>query len=116
MFVEHKEQGEVTEAPAKITKLSEAIRIGAKLRPQGMGFYFSEGRSCALGAAYEAVTGKYHEAGAGTDIPNMVDWFSEKFDMGPSLGSRIVDMNDGNHGQIQRTREQVADWLESQGR
>jgi hypothetical protein len=32
MFVEHKEAGEVTEAPAKITKLSEAIKIGARFQ------------------------------------------------------------------------------------
>ena len=54
-------------------KLSEAVRVGAMLRPQGVGAYFTkryfvspennfgEGectRSCALGAAYEATFGQ----------------------------------------------------------
>lgn len=36
-------------------KLSEAIRLGAMLRPQGFGHVLKDGRSCALGAAYEAI-------------------------------------------------------------
>lgn len=41
-------------------KLSEAIRIGAKIRPQAYGAYYLVGQmtgrigSCAIGAAYEA--------------------------------------------------------------
>lgn len=35
-------------------KLSEAMRLGAMLRPQGYGFYQTLGGSCAYGAAMEA--------------------------------------------------------------
>ena len=35
-------------------QLSEAIRLGAMLRPQAYGHYFIRGGSCAMGAAYEA--------------------------------------------------------------
>jgi hypothetical protein len=57
MLVEEKSRGEVTETPAKISRLSEALRIGARLRPQCTNFVFAHGKSCAIGAAYEAVFG-----------------------------------------------------------
>lgn len=91
-------------------KISEAMRIGARLRPQARGLYFTEGSSCALGAAYEGVTGKYHEAGADFEGPSMVDWFKSYFGVGHELGLDIAIRND--EGQ---TREQIADWLEAQG-
>jgi hypothetical protein len=59
MFVEHKSPGEASpnreKLPEEITKLSEAIRIGATKRPQCTGDYFDNGGSCALGAAWEAM-------------------------------------------------------------
>ena len=36
-------------------KLSEAILLGSTLRPQTRGYLFADGRSCALGAAGEAI-------------------------------------------------------------
>src|ERR1051326_9366275 len=39
--------------------LSDAIRIGATLRPQTFNSWFFNGRSCAMGAAIEALTGEY---------------------------------------------------------
>jgi hypothetical protein len=36
-------------------KLSEAILLGSTLRPQIKGYLFADGRSCALGAAGEAI-------------------------------------------------------------
>lgn len=36
-------------------KLSEAIRLGSLLRPQGFGALENKGRTCAMGAAREAV-------------------------------------------------------------
>ena len=36
-------------------KLSEAIRLGAMMRPQGKYNYMMNGRSCAIGAALEAI-------------------------------------------------------------
>lgn len=57
MFVEHKEALEVTEVPVKVMKLSEAIRIGAKMGPQIRGQYILENASCAFGAAALAMGG-----------------------------------------------------------
>lgn len=41
--------------------LSDAIRIGAAIRPQGFNYLFYDGKSCAKGAAIEALTGEYCE-------------------------------------------------------
>jgi hypothetical protein len=38
-----------------LMKLSDAIREGAKLRPQGFSSLYAKGNSCALGAALEGV-------------------------------------------------------------
>ena len=112
MFVEHKEVGEIAEAPAKTLKLSEAIRIGARIRPQGFFALFEEGRSCALGAAYEAVT-------AATCDPHdyiAVDQAFGRLLYGTWLGrvtllDTVASMNDRER----LTREQIADWLEARG-
>ena len=43
-------------------RLSEAIRLGARLRPQlTSGLWQENGMSCAIGAAYEADTGIFSE-------------------------------------------------------
>lgn len=100
-------------------KLSTAIREGAKLRPQGHGNYFAPlGHSCALGAAFQAVTGR-----TGKDaLPIAVDLdklfpFLDNEVLHPaqskslSIAKIIVDLND----RLGWTREQIADWLEGIG-
>ena len=104
-------QGEVQQV-GKL-KLSEAIRIGARLRPQGFGALFRNGESCAWGAAYEAICGYpghgvfgFSDSHAGRMIGNVL---SEYF---PGIAADYVyERNDSEH----MTREQIADWLESQG-
>ena len=105
MYLETKEAGEaeVTEAPAKVMKLSKAIRIGARIRPQGFGAYFHVGRSCALGAAFEGMKGR-----PANSIGRLI-W--DELGISPRLHDRIVDLNDAQHW----TREQIADWLEAEG-
>jgi hypothetical protein len=39
--------------------LSDAIRIGATLRPQTFNSWFFNGKSCAMGAAIEGLTGEF---------------------------------------------------------
>ena len=91
-------------------KLSEAIREGAKLRPQCKGAFYSTNdqgvvSSCALGAAYEAVTGELPHA-------PLIDWHDvPNFPELPStIETRIIAMNDSG-----RTREEIADILASEG-
>lgn len=108
-------------------KLSEAIRIGAKKRPQGFGAYFTkfgahgerELCSCALGAAFEAcgyipdseplrniVPEGYMES---CDI-NLYAPVTYKGDLYP-VGNLVVTLNDGE----EKTREEIADILEGLG-
>jgi hypothetical protein len=99
-------------------KLSEAIREGAKLRPQAFGSYFNKnGRSCALGAAYEACTGEKN-----IDLSNPTFWnaYPELLEMQrvdspyesfSYLKSAILYLND----RAKWTREQIADFVEQQG-
>lgn len=83
-------------------RLSEAIRRGAKIRPQCKHYYEYKGASCALGAAAEAVWG---DRGAGWP-----ERFIDEFGITLELFHLIGAKNDSG-----MTREQVADWLESQG-
>jgi hypothetical protein len=91
-------------------RLSEAIRLGAMLRPQAFGKMFrtvrGEMRSCALGAAAEALG------------ESPYDSFAPLFDamrmcpMGcgwTSVGSLIPHLNDEHRW----TRERIADWVET---
>ncbi len=114
MFVEHKEQGEVKEAPAKTLRLSEAIRIGASMRPQtkpGECGPFSRGHSCALGAAYEAIGGQYSGTMSTTPVCDALAALGMFGTREDELVGSIIIKND--HGGW--TRERIADWLEAQG-
>ena len=124
-------------------KLSEAIRKGAKLRPQTVGHYFSlnfgEPCSCALGAAYEAVTGfpgfpitfhgiakqsvntvtkqleKYFPVMTKDDYnccPLEDDWCEYSFADGDTTLNRVIAHFNDDH---KMSREQIADWLEKEG-
>lgn len=113
MFVEHKEAGEVTEAPAKIDRLSQAIRIGATKRPQCFGDAFRHGGSCALGAALEA-TGVRPWSGSENDrypthyVQGLIE---ARFRVPLRVTQQVWKLNDVKGW----SREQIADWLESQG-
>lgn len=111
MFVEHKEIGEVQEAPAKVLKLSEAMRIGAKMRKQGFGGVLHQRQmntSCALLAAYEAVNGypKENEDFVSCDLS---DWAAPLCPRG--IRAEIVELNDLRGW----SRDRIADWVEALG-
>lgn len=96
----------------KKLKLSEAIRIGAKLRPQGFGGAFptnEKGELCssAIGAMCEAVFGNTNSNyGFSKIYPEL--W--EIID-GKSLLDQIIKMNDRK----KLSREEIADYVESFG-
>ena len=106
MFVEHKEAIEIT--PAKVLKLSEAIRIGAKLRPpvRDRSDYFDDCGSCALGAAYQAMTGTVRSV----DEHEEIYTYFEAIGITYETMQKVCDLFYAG-----RTREQIADWLEGQG-
>lgn len=118
-------------------KLSEAIREGAKLRPQAIGDYFlarNDGEicSCALGAAYERVVNfpnfKVTDSGLDeTDAKEITKILEQEFPfiseneficcpdeycdysfLENTWNGLIAHFND-NH---EMTREEIADWLE----
>lgn len=94
------------EQPTKTLKLSEAIRIGARMRPQCAGDFFLNGGSCALGAALEAFgidpkDAKGFHYGNACDILGITE----------GLAEHIAIRNDLRHW----SRESIADWLESIG-
>jgi hypothetical protein len=105
MFVDEKQQGEAKPVQIGTLKLSEAMRIGARLRPQGFTAGLvreGDGTSCALQAAAEGKTGRFlvwtNECARALGIE---EWLMEK----------IYFLND-----VERwSRERIADWLESQG-
>jgi hypothetical protein len=98
-------------------KLSEAIRQGAALRPQAHGDYhqvLENGTvcTCALGAAYEAITGhvppSVYDEGAGSIVDNAI---IDATYANAYTYARIVRWNDEEGA----TREQIAAWLEEEG-
>lgn len=98
------------EQAATYTKLSEAMRAGARLRPQSDSCWDKTG-TCAIGAAYHAVFGPTPDeqylmtAAAVYKLQSVGLWPK---DLDPTT---IWRMNDHNR----KSREQVADWLEHQG-
>lgn len=102
-------------------KLSEAIRLGAMLRPQGTGVLFAQGRSCAFGAALEAVGVTVVEFADAHDFGdkspgNLWPWLKTTEVCHPETGRLgragdiVVSLNN-RHGW---TREQIAEWVASQ--
>lgn len=110
-------------------RLSEAIRLGAMLRPQGFGHLFSHGKSCALGAAKEAI-GMKGKRGKSTawkmgqtfDFPAYWPWLRmavthpvKEYQCGPDCRHAsdafwvVMHLND----HLRWSRERIADWVES---
>src|SRR5882724_13166406 len=104
----------------KIKTLSQAIRLGATFREQCEDEYFFGGNSCALGGAYEAITGRYNDSPMhvsqvldirfGTSIiqKQVCSVCGEVF---LSVGRFVSHLNDRHKW----TREHIADHLESLG-
>lgn len=106
-------------------KLSEAIRLGLKLRPQCRGSFFTYGKlegSCVLGAAYEGYYGT-----RGTTMESVADSLSQRFPILRQLVDRalvpdcIKNENDRHllnnvvttlNDYKEWTREEIADWVE----
>lgn len=86
-------------------RLSEAIRLGSMLHPQGFGAFRSHGRSCALGAAEDAgFVMTSTEA-----ILTSVQPCPHDCCMSSTVFGAIIHLND-YHGW---TREAIADWVET---
>lgn len=106
----------------KPMKLSEAIREGAKLRPQGFGSSFTTNAngelcSCAWGAAHEGLSGSPEITFAGAIMWKTHLKESKSLIKNPITGRErmlsdtVIDLNDVHKW----TREQIADYIESLG-
>lgn len=91
-------------------RLSEAIRLGAMLKPQIHGEYSTLEGSCALGAACDAAgsLNGFREIlmKVSCVCPGDVCWAEPEKGV---LSSIIIHLNDAHLW----TREQIADWVES---
>lgn len=98
-------------------RLSEAIRLGAMLRPQARLYWFHEGGSCALGAAAEAVgiaiyPDTFTQVGP---VPREWIWINGLKAACPVCGDcddaqeTIKHLNNDHRW----TRERIADWVET---
>lgn len=92
-------------------KLSAAMRVGAKLRPQGRECLFLLGKTCAIGAAMEGRGWIPITMCGDDDLKKYVPELLFNNSSHPSdLFGRIGQRNDNGE-----SRESIADWLESQG-
>lgn len=98
-------------------RLSDAIRLGAMLKPQGRFHILDEhGRTCALGAALDAV-GQLDDSGPSIyALDDKWPWCTAHDDREcpdcrrgpmPSIHTVIVHLNDDHAW----TREQIAEWV-----
>ncbi len=99
----------------KFKNLSDAIRLGSTFRPQCFGALAAAGRSCAIGAAYEAAFGTLHldeygNAPFGTN--EAITRLSARFGItdDPCFWKQIMVVSDGGE-----SRESIADQLERRG-
>lgn len=102
----------------KITKLSQAIQLGATFQPQCIGAWFKDGKSCAIGSALEALTGLH-------DMEQMNEWLDsghevqeylmQRFGMSQIKLIEVMSLNDGGPGRPSMTRERIAEWLRADG-
>lgn len=98
-------------------KLSEAIRLGSMMRPQGFGRMFTgDGGSCALGAAMEAVGLRdAYQSGRWTHESAPAEWrWCRSY-----ASCQVCGYEDEVHRVVMHTndchswtREQIADWVQ----
>ena len=90
-------------------KLSEAIRLGAMMKPQGFGAYFTGGGSCAIGAALDAIGRRRLAEVHWPILMCRLDAAMIPVQMPEGcVGTVIAYMNDD----YKWTREEIADWVE----
>ncbi len=99
--------------PETKLRLSEAMRLGAMLAPQGFGTFRNRiGATCALGAVAEAIGGIEHLRLVYPILDRRAEYpvADKAFYGGSSLFDTIVQLNDVHCW----TRERIADWIEAE--
>lgn len=106
-------------APAKVLKLSEAMRIGAKMLP----YQGTQWEACSPCALYTAAVGAgyrgFPEDGACSDwVQRRWPFLVPPHPLGEGVERNLliaVEAKNGFGGLVEMPREQIADWLESHG-
>lgn len=94
-------------------RLSEAIRIGAKIRQFQCrnGLYYGANSSCVIGAAYEAMTGE-----RGNEFGNVPhEWFNAYATLGCTAYTVKYGYHPMSHNDKGVSREEIAHRLEALG-
>lgn len=102
-------------------KLSEAIRLGAMLKPQGFGMLFDGEGTCANGAALDAcgllaeigthiLKNRFPIVEVQAERCFVCEKYMAKLAFSTTLGGLVAHLNDDHKW----TRERIADWVESQ--
>lgn len=103
-------------------KLSEAIRLGAMLKPQAHGHLWEDGKSCAFGAACDALgialcdgdwvmfalARRFPALDAAVQCPACGWWRRLRTRHEYDLEDVIIHLNDDHRWK----RERIADWIE----
>lgn len=104
----------MSETTRDVPLLSEAIRIGAKMRPQTFRAWFSNGGSCAVAAACEAIgIARYPNCVFLAPAPQEWQWARtpavcpECGDRRPDVSTAMIHLNNEHRW----TREAIADWV-----
>lgn len=99
-------------------KLSEAIRLGAMLKPQGFGEYVRAGATCAMGAAFDAL-GALDVPFSESEVFPIVSIVSPRCPICNArsycgdIGSMIFHLNDDHKWTRERIADQVEIWEEA---
>jgi hypothetical protein len=102
-------------------RLSEAIRLGAMLKPQGYGLLVGADGSCALGAAADAC-GQLDEVRRTYGFSKAYEFLNEAFPVlsatedcpgKPHLRGRVTSIIVYLNDHQRWTREAIADWIET---
>lgn len=111
MFLDEKTQGEATPIKTGTLKLSEAMRIGARMHPQCVGgdYYEKNGCTCAFGAAA-------YGAGFSRERDMVIGPFLDEH-FGRDITFRATDAGVHVHWENAAgvSREEIADRLEAIG-
>lgn len=92
-------------------RLSEAIRLGAMLKPQGFGVLRdASGATCALGAALDAIGHGENYTAAYIEFPICRASLIHPVRGGASIGMYVLMTLNDDH---RWTREQIADWVQT---
>lgn len=103
------------EAPPKPLKLSEAMRLGSiATTPTEAGWTDGKGGTCAMSAAWYALTGGKDNDANGTPLVHMLEGVQAAHPVTgqvANVSTVIIQLHDGDKW----SRTQTADWLESLG-